>query len=183
MQANDPSLQDEVAKDETRAVMSTISPTLMVVEKAFGDGAAVVWLSKQLTVFNEFCGKREKMDGWQITSLAQGIVTNCSQLKASEIMLFLYQYAHGKWGPLYGVVDPQEFMVVLREKFLPWRARLVAKAEEEQARAEREREARRPGILKPDEVAALRRRLEQQWAEEEKKKGQPCHGSAAAQAQ
>lgn len=178
MQANEPSMQGEVAKDETRAVMSAISPTLLVIDKAFGEGASVVWLSKQLTVFNEYVGKREKMDGFQITSLAQSIVTNCSQLKASEIMLFLYQYANGKWGPLYGTVDPQEFMVVLRDKFLPWRARLVAKAEEAQARAEREREARRPGILKPAEIQALRKRLEQQWAQEEKQQDSAASDSS-----
>lgn len=172
MDANDPSMQNEAGKDEKRAVMSPVSPTLLVVDKAFGDGAAVVWLSKQLTVFNEYVGKREKMDGWQITNLAQSIVTNCSQLKASDIMLFLYQYKTGKWGPIYGVIDPQEFMVVLTKKFLPWRASLVAKAEEEQARAERERESHRPGILKPAEVQALRKRLEQQWAEEENNKQQ-----------
>lgn len=167
MSANDPDMQREVAKDERRAVMSAISPTLMVINKAYGDDAAVVWLSEQLTVFNEYVGKREKLDGWQITNLAQSIVTNCSQLKASEIMLFLYQYANGKWGPLYGTIDPQEFMVVLRNKFMPWRAAIVADAEGEAARAERESWHNRPGILKPNEVQALRKQLEEKWRQEE----------------
>lgn len=163
-------MQIEVGKHESRAVMSSVSPTLMVVEKAYGDNAAVIWLTQQLTVFNEYCGKREKMDGWQITNLAQRIFNDCSQLKASEIMLFLYQYSSGKWGPLYGVVDAQEFMVVLKEKFLPWRANIVADAEAAAARAERDSYFNRPDALKPHEVAALRKRLEQQWAKEEQDK-------------
>lgn len=170
MRHNDPDMQNEVGKDETRAVMSTISPTLMVINQAYGDDAAVVWLSKQLTVFNEYVGKREKMDGWQITNLAQSIVTNCSQLKASEVMLFLYQYRTGKWGPLYGAVGPQEFMVVLRDRFMPWRSAIVAEAQNAAARAERESYYNRPEALKPDEVRALRKRLERQWREEEQKK-------------
>lgn len=167
IKANDPGLQEEVGKDETRALMSTVSPTLMVIDKAFGDRAAAIWLSQQLTVFNEYVGKREKMDSWQITSLAQRIVTKCSQLKASEVMLFLYKYSNGDFGPLYGTVDPQEFMVVLTQKFLPWRAAMVAEAEKEQARAERDSWLDRPGILKPHEVDALRRQLEEKWKQEE----------------
>ena len=97
------------------------------------------------------------MDDWQITNLARFIATKCSQLKASEIMLFLYQYKTGSWGPLYGVVDPQEFMVVLREKFIPWRARKVEEAENEQRR--RERESWRETALKPDEIKKLKERI------------------------
>jgi len=159
MDAYDPKIQEKCGKDEKRAVMSEISPTLMVVEKAYGDGSAMIWLSKQLAEFNEFCGKKEKMDDWQIEQLARGIVTRFSQLKVSEIMLFLYQYKMGKWGPLYGTIDPQEFTAVLEKKFLPWRATVVAEAENEKARAERESWANRPDILKPDEIKALKERL------------------------
>ena len=159
MDANGPNVQEQCGKDEKRAVMSKISPTLLVIDKSYGEGSAMIWLCKQLADFNEYVGKREKMDDWQITNLARIIATKCSQLKASEIMLFLYQYKTGTWGPLYGVVDPQEFMVVLREKFIPWRARKVEEAENEQRR--RERESWRETALKPDEIRKLKERIQQ----------------------
>lgn len=158
MNANSPKIQELCASDEKKAVMSSISPTLTVIEKSYGDGSAMIWLCQQLAEFNEFCGKKEKMDDWQIEQLARGIVTRYGQLKASEIMLFLYQYKMGKWGPLYGTVDPQEFMVVL-ERFFCWRARKVEEAEGEIERAKREAWAKRPGILKPDQIRALKERI------------------------
>lgn len=161
MDANGPKIQESCGKDEKRAVMSEISPTLTVIEKSYGDGSATIWLCKHLADFNEFCGKREKMDDWQIEQLARGIVTSLGQLKASEIMLFIYQYKMGQWGPLYGTVDPQEFMAILTKRFMPWRAGIVAEAENEKARAERDSYGKRPGILKPHEIKALKERISQ----------------------
>lgn len=145
--------------DERRAIATEKSPTLLVIEKAYGDGSAVQWIMMQLAEFNEYCGKKEKLDDWQIENLAKGILSQYSQLKASEFLLFLSQYRNGKYGPLYGSVDPIEFMAVLKDKFLPRRARVAAGIEDEKARAERESWGKRPGILKPDEIRALRERL------------------------
>ena len=145
-------------KNERRAVVGN-APTLTIIDKAYGDGSAMIWLCQQLADFNEFCGKKEKMDDWQIEQLARGIIANFGYLKASEIMLFLYQYKMGWWGPLYGVIDPQEFMVVLKEKFNPWRARIVEQVENEKARAERESYYNRPDVLKPDEIRKLKERI------------------------
>lgn len=159
MDANGAAIQEKCGKDEKRAVMSEISPTLTVIDKAYFDGAAMIWLCKQLADFNEFCGKKEKMDDWQIEQLARGIVANFGQLKASEIMLFLYQYKMGQWGPLYGTIDPQDFMVILTQRFMPWRARIIADAEDEKERAKRDSYGKRPGILKPDQIKALKERI------------------------
>lgn len=139
--------------------MSEISPTLTVIDKSYGNGSAMIWLCRQLADFNEFCGKREKMDDWQIEQLARGIVARHGYLKASEIMLFLYQYKNGDWGPIYGVIDPQEFMTVLRKQFIPWKARIVEAAENEQKR--KERESWKDSALKPDEIRKLKERIQQ----------------------
>lgn len=157
MKDNEPEVQARCYNDEQRAVMSEISPTLTVIDKAYGEGAALVWLCKQLADFNEFCGKKEKMDDWQIEQLARGIILTLGYLKASEIMLFLYRYKMGHYGPLYGVIDPQEFMAVLQKKFIPWKGMIAEKAEGERHR--KERESWRKNALKPDEIKKLKERI------------------------
>lgn len=145
--------------DERRAIMTEGAPTLTVIDKAYGDGSAAVWTMQVLSVFNEYVGKREKMDDWQIENLAKSIVSGYGWLKASEIMLFLARYASGHYGSLYGVIDPTEITVNLKEKFIPWRAMIVREVEDEKASAERESYASRPGILKPDQIKALKERI------------------------
>lgn len=139
------------------AVTTEKSPYIVVVEKTYGDGSAAVWLMQVLSVFNEYCGKREKMDDWQIEGLAKNIVRQFGDLKASEIMLFLNRYANGHYGPLYGTVDPTDLMYSLKEKFIPWRARIIQKEEDE--RQWKERESWAKNALKPDEIRKLKERI------------------------
>jgi len=148
-----------MVNDSKRAIMNEVAPTLTVIDKAYGDGSATVWLMQVLAVFNEYVGKREKMDDWQLENLARSIVANCGWLKASEMMLFLNRYASGKYGPLYGAIEPNEVMRNLTENFIPWRARIVQEEEDKKAREERESYYNRPGILKPDEIKKLKERL------------------------
>lgn len=139
------------------AITSDSVPTLTVIKYAYGEPSVLIWLCKQLADFNEFCGKREKMDEWQIEQLARGIITTLGYLKASEIMLFLYQYKMGQWGPIYGVVDPQEFMVVLTQKFIPWKVMVNEKAENK--RKQQEREQWRKDVATPEEIRKIKERI------------------------
>ena len=155
--AFDPKQQEYCAKNEKLAVTNETAPTLTVIQKAYGDSSVLIWLCKQLADFNEFCGKREKMDEWQIEQLAKGIILYFGYLKASEIMLFLYQYKMGQWGPLYGVIDPQELMTVLAKRFMPWREKILREGKNEQFW--QERESWRKNALKPDEIKKLKERI------------------------
>lgn len=155
----DPKQQEYCAKNEILAVTNKTAPSLTVIQNAYGDTAVLIWLCKQLADFNEFCGKREKMDEWQIEQLAKGIILYFGYLKASEIMLFLYQYKMGQWGPLYGVIDPQELMTVLRDKFMPWRAKILNEEKNEQFWQERDQW--RKNKAKPEEIQKIKERINQ----------------------
>ena len=157
-QAYSDKLQDTVSKCEREALLSEKSPFLVVIEKTYGENSAVQWLMMQLSAFNEYCGKKEKMDDWQIENLARNIVNRYGWLKASEILLFLNRYKNGELGPMYGTVDPQDFMVVFIERFLPWRGMMIDKYERE-AKRESERKQQRV-TLKPEQIKALRERLD-----------------------
>lgn len=152
--------------DDKRAVLSTRAPLMVVLSEALGESSAVAWIMQVLSVFNEYCGKREKLDDWQIEQLAANILKDFGDLKTSELMLFLCRYANGHYGPLYGVVDTTDLMHNLMNKFIPWRAKIIQDAENEKARAERESWHKRPGILTPKQVQELRERLDKQWQQE-----------------
>ena len=152
--------RQEYFNDNMKSVIAgSVAPTLTVMGLAYGKVPAKQWLMGQLAEFNEFCGKKEKMDDWQIEQLAGSIISRCGQLKATEIMVFLYRYKSGKYGPLYGTVDPVDFMVNLTDKFLPWRAKIAEQIESEMAWKEREQWKR--NALKPEQIEELKKRMQQ----------------------
>lgn len=144
-------------RDDKLAILDESHPLLLVLGKAYGNNSVIIWLMQVISVFNEYSGKREKMDDWQIESLARNIAKDFGWLKVSEIMLFFNKYANGCYGPIYAAIDPTDIMANFREKFLSWRARVVSKAEEEAQWEERDRWKRE--ALKPEQIKALKERL------------------------
>jgi hypothetical protein len=145
------------------------APSLNVLDAAYGENAGAMWLMPQLFAIGEYAGVREKMDEVQTMELAKVIRAKYGFLKVTELLYFFCNLKAGKYGKFYGVVDPMVITEALGGPFMEERERNLKQVEDEKARAERESWHNRPGILKPDEVQALRARLEKQWAEEEEK--------------
>lgn len=143
------------------------APSLTALRLAYGDTAPVEWLTYQIIDLNRFSNCKPMTDH-QVRELASIIVKDYYFLKLTELMDFFSRVKSGDYGKLfYGAVDPMEVIFALR-RYADDRAEIIRRKEEDEAREEREREARRPDILKPAEIQALRERLQAKWAEEEK---------------
>ena len=165
-----PKYQGEYTLDEYRCHFGT-APMLNQLHFAYGKSAPIEWLSYQIIDLNRYANCKMMTD-YQVKSLAHTIYKEYYFLKLTEVMLFFHKVKSAEYGQLFfGAVDPIPLMVALK-KFAEERAEVVRKKENEEARAERERNANRPDILKPHEVQALRERLQAQWAEEDKLKQQ-----------
>lgn len=143
------------------------APSLTALRLAYGDTAPVEWLTYQIIDLNRFSNCKPMTDH-QVRELASIIVKDYYFLKLTELMDFFSRVKSGDYGKLfYGAVDPMEVIFALR-RYADDRAEIIRRKEEDEAREEREREARRPDILKPAEIQSLRERLQAKWAEEEK---------------
>lgn len=165
-----PKFQGKYVLDEHRCYFG-VAPRLSHLGFAYGKSAPIEWLSYQIIDLNRYANCKPMTD-YQVKSLAQTIFKEYYYLKLTEVMMFFSKVKSAEYGQLFfGAVDPIPLMGALN-KFAEERAEIVRKQEDKDARVEREREreARRPFILKPHEVQALRERLQAQWAKEEEQK-------------
>ena len=145
------------------------APRLLGLKFAYGDSAPIEWLSYQIIDLNRYSNCKMMTD-YQVRELASIISREYFFLSLTELMLFFAKVKSAEYGQLfYGAVDPIPLMGALK-RFAEERAEIVRKHEDEEARAARQREyeANRHTYLKSHEVQALRKRLQAQWAEEEK---------------
>lgn len=157
MQAMQPDLQYIYGRDERRAMLCE-APTLTVIDLTYGENAAAIWLTAQLTDLGIYAGVKDTLNERQYMQLAWMIVGEFGFLKASELMLFFYRLKAGRYGHFYGSVDPMVIMETLRTRFMPERAAVIDEAENEQRR--REREQLPKNALKPDQIRELKKRLQ-----------------------
>jgi len=152
-----PDLQQVAAGNEQRAILGT-APMLCVLDAAYGEGSAVTWLIPQLHSLCAAVGVKTKLDDAQLMQLATMIRDEFGYLKATEVMLFLWRLKGGHYGEFYGSVDIQRVMRALRGQFTDERANIIKAQEEEQK--DRERIERAKTALRPHEIKALRKRLQ-----------------------
>ena len=107
-----PSIQNVIAKNEERAYVGK-APSLAVVKDAFGVDPAEAWIMAQLEDLNKFCGVSNKMSPEQQEETARLILHEYPYFKVTEFMLFMHRFKCGKYGTLYGVVDPLVIMQAL----------------------------------------------------------------------
>lgn len=157
MEAVNPDVQQAYGRDEQRAVLCD-APTMTVIEQAYGENAAAMWLTAQLTDLAVFAGVKGVLNDRQYMQLATMIVTEFGYLKATELMLFFYRLKAGHYGTFYGHIDPMMILENIRRKFLPERATIIKEAESRQHDAERLQ--RREAALKPDEIKRLKERIQ-----------------------
>lgn len=140
-----PSLQVAVAANAERAFLGH-SPTITAIKAAYSNNVAEVWIQAHIEALNAFCGVAKKMTTQQMEELAKMIIVDFHYLKASELMLFFYRFKSGRYGELYGVVDPQRILAGLN-KFIGERITEIAKYERERSRKEFE------GYNNPDAIS------------------------------
>jgi len=131
-----PDLQVKYARCPERAVLCN-APTLTVLDQAYGEGAAAQWLVPQITALAVYAGVKDRLEQNQYEQLAQTIVTNYGDLKASELMLFFQWFKSGRYGRFYGAIDPMLITEALR-KFKPERDLMLDEKRREDARRERD---------------------------------------------
>jgi len=154
-----PDLQQIAAANEDRAMFGT-APMLCVLDAAYGEGSAVTWLIPQLHNMCVAVGVKTKLDDEQLRQLAVMIRNEFGYLKVTEVMLFMWRLKGGHYGEFYGSVDMQRIMRALRGKYSEERARILDRHEAE-LRAEQQRQWAKDA-LKPEEIEALRKRLQQE---------------------
>jgi hypothetical protein len=151
--------QDGYGVDEQRAHFCD-APMLCTIDAAYGPGSSLQWLIQHIADLCHKCGVKGKLDDMQMASLAKLIRNEFGFLKATEVMLFFYRLKAGHYGEFYGQVDSMRIMRALRGRFIDERAKAIEHREKELHDLERQERART--ALKPDEIAQLRLRLQQE---------------------
>lgn len=109
-----PDLQVKAAQDVERCYFGN-APTLTSINLAYGKATAQIWLVPQLTNLSEYCGAKDKLSGFQLEECAGVIATEFCFLKVSELLLFFHRFKSGRYGKMYGSVDPLIITTALRE--------------------------------------------------------------------
>ena len=112
---------------------------------------STMWLIPQLYDLSEYCGVKDKLEGKSLEECASVIASEFYFLKVSELMLFFHRFKSGRYGKLYGSVDPLAITTSLRE-FLKERAREIERRKSMEMEAE-ERESRKNAISRDEYIA------------------------------
>lgn len=99
-----PALQIVAARHPARAYTGT-APTLQTVSRGYGEPTAIVWICFLLEDINLFAGVKDKLPVERQKALAALILTEYSNLKATELLLFFHRMKCGRYGRFYGSVD------------------------------------------------------------------------------
>lgn len=83
-------------------------PTLGMVVSAYGIDNAATFLLTHIHQVNLFSGTKEKMQPYQMESLARTIISEYGWLNIAEICFFFALFRLGKFEALYGSVDPMK---------------------------------------------------------------------------
>lgn len=135
-----PDLQIKCAQNIERTFTGN-APTIGALKTAYSENQVRVWVLAQLENLNSFSGAKNKMNPQQMMMLSDIILTDYFYLKASELLLFFHQFKSGKYGELYGSVDPLRVSNALLE-FAEYRReelfRIESAIERERRRVEEE---------------------------------------------
>lgn len=155
--AYNPDLQVKCAENVERSFLGD-APSIAILKKTYTKNQVRVWLMAQLENLNTYCGTKNKMNADQMMMLSDIIMTECYYLKASELLLFFHQFKAGKYGELYGSVDPLRVSSALVE-FAAYRRDMLfkfeSKAQEERRRVEHEERSKR--IMTYDEFKKFKK--------------------------
>ena len=113
------------------------------------------WLSAQITYLNSISGATQ-MTEMQMMMLVSNISQTYGYLKITELMVFFFQLAGGKYGKFYGAVDPMQIMVDLNE-FMKYRSVMLDKIESERRSEERNKMLSNPKCITREQYEAQKK--------------------------
>lgn len=120
------------------------SPTLGMIIDAYGEDAAIGWLSLVLSNINRYLNlpKDKEIDEGQLQVLAISWIAEYKCLKCSEVWVFLLKLFAGKYGQqVYGSINPIGIGAALDE-YIASRRREEAKWLKEQEQLRREQQVK-----------------------------------------
>lgn len=117
------------------------TPTINALRSAYNDKQVKVWIIIQIENLNQFAGTQNKMEPPQMSMLADIIMAEYGYLKAPELLLFFHRFKAGKYGQLYGSVDPFRVTAALVE-FARYRRETIFEIEKTAEKAERDERIR-----------------------------------------
>lgn len=99
-----------------RCVMGK-APTLAKVRKEYGEQTALDWLRVQINDYQNYVAVKDdnEMPTEVANEVAALILADFYYLKMTEIMLFFRWLKTGRYGELYGRINPQTFFCKLRD--------------------------------------------------------------------
>lgn len=130
-----PDLQRACAENIERS-FSGDAPTIASLRSAYSTEQVRVWILAQLENLNAYAGTKNKMNPDQMMMLSDIIMVEYFYFKASELLLFFYQFKTGKYGELYGSVDPLRISSALIE-FAAYRSDMIFRIEQKQKEEQR----------------------------------------------
>jgi hypothetical protein len=116
------------------------APTLAKVRKEYGEQVALDWIRVQLNDYQNFVAVKEEneLPKELADEMAALISSDWYWLKMTEIMLFFRWLKTGRYGELYGRINPQTFFCKLRE-FCTDRNNIIFDEESKERRKEIEK--------------------------------------------
>jgi hypothetical protein len=116
MQLYNPAMQVKYTANIERCVCGK-APTLSKVRREYGRQCVMDWLRVQLLDYERYSSVKDEAttDAAVRDEMAGLILTDFSYLKLTEVMLFLKWLKTGKYGELYGRINPQNFFCKLRQ--------------------------------------------------------------------
>lgn len=129
-----PSMQVKFGSYPARCIMGK-APTLAKVKKEYGEQVALDWLRIEINDYQHYVAVKDEavIEADVATEMAAFILADWYWLKLSEVMLFFRWLKTGKYGELYGRINPQSFFVKLRS-FVKDRNDIIFHEESEQRR-------------------------------------------------
>ena len=113
------------------------------------------WLSAQITYLNSISGATQ-MTEMQMMMLVSNISQTYGYLKITELMVFFFQLAGGKYGKFYGAVDPMQIMTNFCE-FMKYRSVMLDKIESERRSEERNKMLSNPKCITREQYEAQKK--------------------------
>lgn len=133
-----PDLQKNCAANIQRTFTGN-APTVNQLIQSYKNEQVRGWIMIQLEDLNTFAGTKNKMNPRQMMMICDVLLTKYLYLKASELLLFFFQFKSGEYGELYGSVDPHRITSALVE-FRSYRCAELFKIENKLREEKKEKE-------------------------------------------
>lgn len=149
MRLYNPSMQVKYGSHPERCVTGN-APSLAKIRKEYGGQAALDWLRIELNDYQNFVAVKDENETPPeiLGEMAALVLSEFYFLKLSELMLFFKWLKTGRYGDIYGRINPTSFFRALRS-FVSERNMMIERLE--QAEREKKWEEERKNVISHEE--------------------------------